>query len=89
LLLCWCQEAFPLQYRDPKLPTITAGEPLYSHQRASSTLAEEIKEVFSTTTRPLQGVTYPAYHSMRNTGEASGEKKTTKSQLQKHKGLKP
>jgi hypothetical protein len=40
----------------------------------SSPLTEEKKEVINTTTRTLQGVTYPAYPSLRNTAEAQGEK---------------
>jgi hypothetical protein len=45
-----------------------------SKSRDSSPLAEGRKEVIGTTTRPLQGVTYPAYHSLRNTAGTPGEK---------------
>jgi hypothetical protein len=37
-------------------------------------LAEGRKEVICNTTRTLQGATYPAYPSLRNTAGASGEK---------------
>jgi hypothetical protein len=60
-----------------------------SKSRNSSPLAEERKEVISTTTRALQGVMYSAYPSLRNTAEEPGEKKPTKPQLQGHKELKP
>jgi hypothetical protein len=41
----------------------------------SSPFLEGSKEVISTATRTLQGVTYPAYPSLRNTVGAPGEKK--------------
>jgi hypothetical protein len=63
--------------RHPALPTVTAGEPLHPHQEQElQPLTEGRKEAMSTTTRSLQGVTYPAYPSLRNTAGAPGEKKT-------------
>jgi hypothetical protein len=50
----------------------------------SSPLTEERKKVISTTTRTLQGVTYPAYPSLGNTAGAPGEK-ISKPQLQRHR----
>jgi hypothetical protein len=46
-----------------------------SQSRNSNSLTEEKKEVTGTTTRTLQGVTYPSYPSLRNIAEAPGEKK--------------
>jgi hypothetical protein len=46
------------------------------------------EEVISTT-RTLQGVSYPEYPSLSKTVEARGKKKKSKPQLQGHKGLKP
>jgi hypothetical protein len=45
-----------------------------SKSRNSRTLAEERKEIFCTTTRTLQGVTFPAYPSLRKTAVTPGEK---------------
>jgi hypothetical protein len=57
--------------------------PLSKH-RNSSHLTEKRKEVISTKTRTLQGVTQSAYPSLRNTAGAPGEKNlktpTTKAQ---------
>jgi hypothetical protein len=49
-----------------------------SKSRNCSLLAEERKQVISTKTRTLQGLTYPAYPSLRNTAEVPGEKKPHK-----------
>jgi hypothetical protein len=46
-----------------------------SKSRNSSPLTGDRKEVISVITRTLQGVTYPAYPSLRNTVGAPGEKK--------------
>jgi hypothetical protein len=47
---------------------------LPSKSRDSSPLTEGWKEVMGTTRRTLQMETYPAYHSLRNTAGALGEK---------------
>jgi hypothetical protein len=72
-------------HRDPALPTATVGEPP-SKSRNSSPFAEGRKEVICTTTRTPQGITFPAYPSLRNIAESSGEK-NSKHKLQGHKGL--
>jgi hypothetical protein len=56
---------------------VTAGEPLYppSNSGNSSPFTEGRKKVVSITGRSLQGVTYPAYPSLRNTTVATGKKK--------------
>jgi hypothetical protein len=59
-----------------------------SKSRNSSLLTEERKEVMSTTTRTMQGVTSPAYPSLKMLLEHQ-ERKNRKPQLQGHKGLKP
>jgi hypothetical protein len=43
-----------------------------SKSRNSSPLFKGRKEVISTTTRTLQGITYPAYPSLRKTAGAPG-----------------
>jgi hypothetical protein len=58
-----------------------------SKSRNSTLLAEGRKEVICNTTRTLQGVTFPAYLSLRKMVGVAG-KKTSKYQLQEHKGLK-
>jgi hypothetical protein len=58
-----------------------------SKSRNSSPLTGDRKEVISVITRTLQGVTYPAYPSLRNTAEASEEKNTIP-QIQEHTVLK-
>jgi hypothetical protein len=45
-----------------------------SKSRNSTLLAEGRKEVICNTTRTLQGVTFPAYLSLRKTARAPGEK---------------
>jgi hypothetical protein len=55
-----------------------------SKSRNSCPLTEGRKEAIGTTTRTLQRVTYPEYHSLRNTAGAPGGKKT-----QNTKRLKP
>jgi hypothetical protein len=59
----------PLRLQDSSLPP--------SKNRNSSLLIEGKKEAIGTT-RILQGVTYPAYPSLRNTTGAPGGKKTSK-----------
>jgi hypothetical protein len=53
----------------------------------SRPLSEERKEVICITTRALKRVIVPAYHSLRKTVGAPGEK-NSKPQLQGHKRLK-
>jgi hypothetical protein len=59
-----------------------------SKSRKSSPLIEVRKEVICTTARTLQGVTFPAYPSLRKTAGVP-EEKNSKPQLQGHRGLKP
>jgi hypothetical protein len=56
-------------HRDPTLPIVTAGE-LLCLIKEQKLLTEERKELICTTTRTLQGVTYPAIPSLRNTSGA-------------------
>jgi hypothetical protein len=67
---------------------VTAGEPCTpSKSGNSSPLIEGRKEGIGTTTRTLQGVTYPAYPSLRNTaGAPGGRKKTPKLQNTNYRG---
>jgi hypothetical protein len=56
---------------------VTAGDPCApSNSKNSSPLTEGRKQVISTTTRTLQGITYPTLPSLRNTARTPGEKKT-------------
>jgi hypothetical protein len=67
-------------HRDSAVLTVTAGNSQQPHQRV-----EERKDVICTTTRTLQGVAFPANHSLRKISGAP----TEKPQAQGHKGLKP
>jgi hypothetical protein len=64
--------------REPMPPSKTGN---------SSPFTEGKEEVICITTRTLQGVTFPAYLSLRKMVGVAG-KKTSKYQLQEHKGLK-
>jgi hypothetical protein len=77
-----------MDHRDPVLATATSGDILHPHQRVETPdpLDKGRKEVTGTTTRILQGVTYPTYPSLKNTARATREKNK---QLEEHRILKP
>jgi hypothetical protein len=59
------------------LPIVTTGESLCPQSKSgnSNLLTEGRKEATSTTTKTQQGVTYPAYSSLKNAVGAPGRKK--------------